>query len=127
MSLPDQDAPPFLPEGPSARLIPCFLSAAIHLANTVRLAPEILLKLKSPPHEQGLAPRIFHLNLQFPAPRVLDLNHHTTHHPTEQATAPKIFHLNRHTTEQATAPRIFRPNRRDLAPRIFRASIRDCT
>jgi hypothetical protein len=87
------------------------------------LAPEILLKRKSPPHEQGLAPRIFHLNLQFPAPRVLDLK--LKHHTTEQATAPRIFHLNRHTTEQATAPRIFRSNRRDLAPRIFRSNRRD--
>jgi hypothetical protein len=99
----------------------CFLSAAIHLANTVRSAPEILLKRKSPPHEQSLAPRIFHLNLQFPAPRVLDLK--LKHHTTEQATAPRIFHLNRHTTEQATAPRTFRSNRRDLAPRIFHLSL----
>jgi len=60
----------------------------------IQLAPEILLKLKSPPHEQGLAPRVFHLNLQFPAPRVINLK--LKHDTTEQATAPRIFHLNRH-------------------------------
>jgi hypothetical protein len=88
-------------------------------ANSIRLGPEILLKPKSPRHEHGLTPRVFHLNLQATAPRVLHLNLHTI----EQATAPRVFDLNHHTTEQSAAPRVFRLKRRDLAPMIFHLSL----
>ncbi|MGA3129030.1 MAG: hypothetical protein ABSD13_20240, partial [Candidatus Korobacteraceae bacterium] len=88
-------------------------------ANSIRLGPEIFLKPKSPRHEHGLTPRVFHLNLQATAPRIVHLNLYTT----EQAPAPWVFDLNRHSTEQAATPRVLRLGSRDLAPMIFHLSL----
>jgi hypothetical protein len=77
--------------------------------------PAIHLMVRSPGHEQVLAPRIFHFQRHAIVARVF----HLRHHAIEQAFAAMVFHLNHHATEQAPAAQVFHLNRHDSIPGVF--------
>ena len=82
-------------------------------------APVAHLTPKSP-NVQAPATRVFDLNRQDFAARVIYLDGYAfEHHALEQASAAGVFHLNFHAPKQAPAPRVLRLNRRDPAPRFF--------